>query len=118
MSARKARPYLYHPAGMRMWDAWMLHDQGVTHAFHLMAPDSLDPATTERMPMGHATSSDLLHWTELPSILPPGPASGPDDMQHWTGDAVAHEGEIAHLLHGAVDAGAWAGPAHDAGSDP
>src|SRR5262245_47998738 len=87
------RTSLYHPAGMRMWDTWMLHRDGVTHAFHLMTPRARG-ADTERLPLGHATSSDLLHWTEEPAILPPGRPGGPDDMQHWTGDAIEHDGEV------------------------
>ncbi len=91
------RSVLYHPAGMYMWDAWMVHHQGVTHAFHLMLPRSPTGVDVERLPMGHATSTDLISWQRQPSVLPPGPPGSLDDMQHWTGDALVFDDQL--FLH-------------------
>ena len=82
-------PSLYHPDGLFVWDTWFLQDGDTTHVYHLQVKrpgknvdqdfiqqkDSIvnythetDKATFEGT-IGHATSKDLLAWTERPTAL-------------------------------------------------
>ena len=85
----------YRPDGMKMWDTWYLEHQGRAHVYYLQRLRS-DSHRTEREAdsLGHAVSDDLVHWEERPLALPPGPAGSQDDLQPWTGCAVAHEGSF------------------------
>jgi beta-fructofuranosidase len=89
----------YQPNGMLMWDSWFVEDHGQVHMFHLqrLAPGSKRSAL-EADHIGHAVSRDLIHWTEQPLTVGPGEAGGLDDMQPWTGCAVAREGTF-HLFY-------------------
>ncbi len=49
---------------------------------------------------GHATSTDLVTWTDLPIALAPTPG-GPDEGGCWSGAAVVHEG-VPTLLYTGV----------------
>ena len=42
--------------------------------------------------LGHAVSSDLINWEELPLALGPNSPGTLDDLQPWTGCAVEKEG--------------------------
>ena len=76
----------YCPEGISMWDTWYILHQGTTHMFHLqnLSKDS------QRKPeeghwLGHATSTDLIHWTEQPYALGPDPNDPRDDLTPWSG---------------------------------
>jgi hypothetical protein len=83
-SEEHLEPSLYHPDGLFVWDTWFLQDGDTTHVFHLQVKrpnknvdesfrqqkerivnyvDETDRATFEGT-VGHATSEDLLAWTE------------------------------------------------------
>ena len=76
----------YRPDGMTMWDPWFVAHEGQVHLFHLQrrAPGSKRTAA-EADHIGHATSRDLIHWTEQPLTVGPGEQGGIEDMQPWTG---------------------------------
>jgi beta-fructofuranosidase len=98
----------YYPDGMSMWDTWGLTHNGLAHMFYLQfyGQDSTrDPADADWL--GHATSPDLLHWTERPLAIGPGPAGGPEDMQPWTGSLVEHAGTFYfyYTMRSSVDGG-------------
>ena len=78
-----------------MWDTWYLEHEGRAHMFHLqrLGPGS-DRDPGEQDCLGHAVSDDLIHWTERPLALCPGPAGALDDMQPWTGCAVQQDGKF------------------------
>ncbi|MHC4479315.1 MAG: glycoside hydrolase family protein [Planctomycetota bacterium] len=110
---------LYHPDGLFVWDTWFLQDGDTTHVFHLQVKrpgknvdenfkqqkekvanyvDETDKVTFEGT-IGHATSRDLLTWTELPTALfrtdaakVGGSENAYDDGTLFTGCAVKHEG--------------------------
>lgn len=112
-------PSLYHPDGLFVWDTWSLQDGDTTHVFHLQVKrpnknidenfkqqkerivnyaDRTDRATFEGT-IGHATSKDLLAWSEQPTALfrtDPAKVGGInnayDDGTLFTGCAVKHEG--------------------------
>jgi beta-fructofuranosidase len=83
---------------MLLWDTWYLEDRGQAHMFYLqrLAPGSKRSAL-EADHIGHAISSDLIRWRELPLAIGPGKAGGKEDMQPWTGCAVAHQGVFYHF---------------------
>jgi beta-fructofuranosidase len=118
-------PSLYHPDGLFVWDTWFLQDGDTTHVFHLQVKrpdknvdenfkeqrerianydDQTDKATFEGT-IGHATSKDLLAWTQQPTALfrtdaakVGGPGNAYDDGVLFTGCAVKHEG-IYYLFY-------------------
>jgi len=112
-------PSLYHPDGMFVWDTWFLQDGDTTHLFHLQVkrPNKdvdvnfhnkkekivnyvleTDKATFNAT-IGHATSKNLLVWTEQPVALfrtDPEKVGGRnnsyDDGDLFTGCAVKYKG--------------------------
>ena len=112
-------PSLYHPDGLFVWDTWFLQDGDTTHVFHLQVKrpnkdiDENFKEQKERIvnyvdetdrdsfdaTIGHATSENLLAWTEQPVALfrtDPEKVGGVnnayDDGDLFTGCAVKHEG--------------------------
>jgi len=85
----------YRPSGMSMWDTWFIEHDGRAHMFHLqrLAPGASRPREEEDF-FGHAVSDDLVHWTECPLLLGPGPAGALDDLHPWTGCTVGHQGKF------------------------
>ncbi|MCG2660529.1 MAG: hypothetical protein L6437_09820 [Kiritimatiellae bacterium] len=55
---------LYVPREKGMWDTWMFYHEGIFHLYYLQ---SIGEALWVRV--GHATSSDFLHWTEQEPAL-------------------------------------------------
>ena len=85
-----------------LWDSWYVRDGDLWHGFFLQAPKSLgDPdlrhlSATQR----HATSSDLITWTDLGTTFEPqrdGPAW--DDSTTWTGSVVQDDAGLWHLFY-------------------
>ena len=72
------------------WDFWIADTGSDYHLFFLNAPRSLgDPNLRHhRAVVGHAVSSDLVHWEELGQALRPGPEGAWDDVAIWTGSVV------------------------------
>lgn len=77
-----------------VWDFWFANDGGTYHIFFLQAPRSLgDPDLRHsNASVGHATSVDLVNWTEIGTALAPGYASEWDDVAIWTGSVIKHDG--------------------------
>jgi len=75
----------------------LLERDGVHHLYFQHNPDAV---TFGRMRWGHATSTDLLSWTEHPPALVPGEGGGYDTDGVWSGCAVSRDGEIAFLYTG------------------
>ncbi|MHB8962589.1 MAG: glycoside hydrolase family protein [Saccharofermentanales bacterium] len=62
----------YHAGQTKMWDAWFLNVEGTVHCFHLQMPaEGCTLSYEQSWSIGHAVSTDLLHWTQCPDILPP-----------------------------------------------
>ncbi len=76
----------YHPRGLFVWDSWYFTHGKEVHVIHLQKkrPGS-DRPDLDGVALGHAMSSDLLTWTELPVALYPGPEGSVDDMDLFTG---------------------------------
>jgi hypothetical protein len=72
-----------------MWDSWYIAHAEMAHLFHLqkLLPGS-HCSQNEADWIGHATSSDLVHWSPRMPALPPGESGSDDDLQPWTGCVV------------------------------
>lgn len=73
-----------------LWDFWLADDGKLFHIFYLHAPKSLgNPDLRHRNArIGHATSPDLMSWTDHGQIFEPGPPGSFDDTANWTGSVV------------------------------
>lgn len=73
-----------------VWDFWMAEDKGQHHLFYLHAPKSLgNPDLRHRNArIGHATSTDLVHWTNHGQIFDAGAPGTFDGSATWTGSVV------------------------------
>lgn len=86
----------YHADKTKMWDAWFLNIDGTVHAFHLQMPlQDSDLPFAEAWSIGHAISSDLIHWIQCPNILPPlQDERDPKDFgSKFTGCAIEKDGK-------------------------
>lgn len=76
-----------------VWDFWLADDGDRFHLFFLKAPRALvDPDRRHwRATIGHATSTDLVNWTEHIDALLPDDAPAFDDLATWTGSVVRED---------------------------
>lgn len=75
-----------------VWDFWIAEDHGTYHMFFLQAPRSLgNPELRHRnASVGHATSDDLINWTDVGTAIKPGLPGEWDDIATWTGSVIRH----------------------------
>lgn len=75
-----------------VWDFWTVDDGEQYHLFFLYASRALrDPhARHHRASVGHAVSSDLVHWERVTDALVRSDAPAFDDLATWTGSVVRH----------------------------
>lgn len=73
-----------------VWDFWLADDGELFHLFYLHAPRSLgDPDLRHRNArFGHATSADLVDWTDHGSIFDAGGPGDFDETATWTGSVL------------------------------
>jgi beta-fructofuranosidase len=83
----------YHPRGLYVWDSWYFTHGDEVHVIHLQKkrPGS-NRAEQDAVGLGHARSTDLLTWTELPTVLYPGPEGSVDDLDLFTGCTIFNAG--------------------------
>ncbi len=88
-----------------VWDCWFLDDGEFFHAFYLKASRALlDPDRRHhRASIGHAVSSDLTTWRELPDALVHSDGPAFDDLATWTGSTIAGPDGRYHLFYTGVD---------------
>jgi len=77
-----------------VWDFWIAEHRDTYHLFYLQAPRSLGDASLrhDHATIGHATSTDLMTWTDLGTVLEAGFPGEWDDISTWTGSVIEHEG--------------------------
>jgi beta-fructofuranosidase len=75
-----------------VWDFWLVDDGSDYHLFFLYASRALrDPhARHYRASVGHAVSSDLVHWERVVDALVRSDAPAFDELATWTGSVVRH----------------------------
>lgn len=81
----------YSPPGRYVWDAWYMPQDGKVHAFFLQARRSDGLSDGDEARIGHAVSTDLVHWRTCTDTVGPDPVNPIDDGQPWTGCAVWHD---------------------------
>lgn len=87
--------------GKWIWDSWYAHDGEKWHGYFLQADRSLgDPDLRHfNVSQGHATSTDLVNWTHLGTMLRPSDTPAWDDYTTWTGSVVRDETGLWHLFY-------------------
>ena len=85
----------YRPDDERilLGDTWHCSTGDAVHAFFLQfqKQGKLD-GKEENGAIGHAVSKDLLSWKDLPYAIPRGCEGSYDDLEHYTGCTVYHNG--------------------------
>ncbi len=83
----------YHPEGLYFWDSWLFTHGNEAHVIYLQKkrPGSKRPDKDDGA-LGHAVSTDLLTWKELPPALYRGPKGSIDDLDLYTGWTIEHQG--------------------------
>ena len=83
-----------------VWDSWTADDGERFHLFFLKAPRALGDLTRRHThaSVGHATSTDLTHWTLQPDALAAS-AGGWDDLAIWTGSIVRGDDGVWRLFY-------------------
>ena len=73
-----------------LWDFWLAEDDDTYHLFFLYASRALhDPDRRHlRAAIGHATSTDLVNWEQVPDALVHGDAGEFDQTATWTGSVI------------------------------
>ena len=82
---------------------WMNDPNGTIYwkgRYHLFYQHNPDGPWHGNIHWGHASSEDLVHWTDHPIALAPGP-DGPDRMDCYSGAAFVNaDGVPTHIYHG------------------
>jgi beta-fructofuranosidase len=84
------------------WDSWYVKDGDTFHGYFLQAPKSLiDPhARHLNATQRHATSKDLIDWTDLGTTFEPQRKGAAwDDSTTWTGSVVKGDDGLWHLFY-------------------
>lgn len=87
-----------------VWDFWIADDGDRYHLFFLKASRALqDPDRRHwRATIGHATSPDLVSWTEQQDAVIPDDAPAFDDLATWTGSVVRQDDGTWRMFYTAV----------------
>lgn len=89
---------VFVPRDHFLWDFWFApREPGEPyHLFYLQAPRDLsDPELRHwQAHVGHAVSTDLVHWEERSEAFAPGPEGEWDDRAIWTGSIIKHDGRF------------------------
>lgn len=88
-----------------VWDFWIADDGERYHLFFLKASRALlDPDRRHwRASIGHATSPDLVNWTEHADALLPDDSPAFDDLATWTGSTVREPSGLWRMFYTAVN---------------
>jgi beta-fructofuranosidase len=87
--------------GKWIWDSWYYNDGAKWHGYFLQADRSLgDPDLRHfNVSQGHATSTDLVNWTHLGTMLRPSETAAWDDYTTWTGSVLQDGAGLWHLFY-------------------
>ncbi len=82
-------------------DHCLVKKDGVWHIFYTMGPYGSASAVLQDT-LGHATTTDFIHWDIRPGILPV-PAAGWDSRAHWAPEVVSIGDTLWYMLFTGVD---------------
>lgn len=87
-----------------VWDSWVADDGETYHLYFLKAPRALEDPTRRhaRAVIGHATSTDLVDWTDRGTTLLPS-EGGWDDLALWTGSTVRADDGTWRMFYTALN---------------
>jgi sucrose-6-phosphate hydrolase SacC (GH32 family) len=87
-----------------VWDFWFADDGEIFHLYFLKASKALvDPNRRHwRATVGHATSRNLVEWTEQTDAIIPDDTPAFDDLATWTGSVVREESGKWRMFYTAV----------------
>ncbi|HET9761465.1 MAG TPA: hypothetical protein VFP51_17040 [Nocardioidaceae bacterium] len=87
-----------------VWDSWVADDGETYHLYVLKAPRALEDPTRRhaRAVIGHATSTDLVDWTDRGTTLLPS-EGGWDDLALWTGSTVRADDGTWRMFYTALN---------------
>jgi beta-fructofuranosidase len=90
-----------------VWDSWVADDGETYHLYFLKAPRALgEPSQRHaRATIGHATSTDLVTWTDRGTTLAPSAPGGWDDLAVWTGSTVRADDGSWRMFYTALNTG-------------
>jgi beta-fructofuranosidase len=80
----------------RLWDPWIYKEGELFHMFYIGAPLNIKKFDH----IGHAVSTDLVHWKRKEAISLPGPKGAWDEKDFSTGRIVKHNGKY-YIFYGA-----------------
>ncbi len=118
-SSTRSSSIVYHPGRIPLDDdpwrpayhyqppsKWMNDPNGTIYwkgRYHLFYQHNPDGPWHGNIHWGHASSEDLIHWTDHPIALSPGPG-GPDRLQCYSGTAFVNaDGVPTFIYHGVPD---------------
>lgn len=82
--------YMIPGGTLRPKDFSLVKKDGYYHLFYIRNNTALSPDSTER-DLGHAVSTDLFHWAQLPPVMPVRPGHW-DNLHVWAPHVFEHEG--------------------------
>jgi beta-fructofuranosidase len=84
-----------------VWDFWIADDGDSFHLYYLHAPISLgDPELRHRnAAIGHASSPDLVDWTDHGRVIGPGQAGEADETASWTGSVIRDDAGVWRMFY-------------------
>ncbi len=91
----------FNRADYWVWDFWFADDGERFHLYYLHAPKSLgDPNLRHRNArIGHATSPDLVTWTDHGRVFDAGAAGAFDGSATWTGSIVRDDAGLWRMFY-------------------
>jgi beta-fructofuranosidase len=87
--------------GAWVWDFWCAQDEERFHVFYLNAPRALGDENLRHRNarIGHAVSTDLVHWSPLPVPFGPGGQGAFDQTATWTGSVVRGDDGLWRMFY-------------------
>ncbi|MBU0466705.1 MAG: glycoside hydrolase family 68 protein [Nanoarchaeota archaeon] len=94
----------FSPKNKFLWDPWLIKHKGNYHAFYLQTKKTKDfhKRHDKNVSIGHAISTDLLNWKELPTAFKPGKKGDWDDLALWT-CSIIKKGKKFYMFYTARD---------------
>ena len=91
----------FHLLDHWVWDFWLADDGAIFHLYYLHAPKSLgNPDLRHRNArIGHATSTDLVNWTDHGRIFEAGAPGSFDSSATWTGSVVRGPDQLWRMFY-------------------